>query len=230
MCELSRSRARLHGRPPHGSRTRQGRASPRNVPSLYNLAWATSFFWDGRAETLADQARGPILAENEMSGHFPTIIDRLERDAAMKSRFEVVFPTSSRISGGGHRRCVGCLRAVSRLARDALRSDGSQETIMRSTRRKLRGFEIFVGKGGCVSCHGGWRFTDNGFHDIGMAGTDLGRGALDGPMKGLPQFKTPSLREAAHTAPYMHGGSLATLHGCRRPLRRRTSEAPRSRR
>ena len=78
-------------------------------------------------------------------------------------------------------------------------------------KQELRGFEIFVGKGGCVSCHGGWRFTDNGFHDIGMPGVDLGRGAIAGPMQGLPQFKTPSLREATHTAPYMHDGSLATL-------------------
>ncbi|WP_439541062.1 cytochrome-c peroxidase [Hyphomicrobium sp.] len=196
-----------------GRRTGLGPAGaglPRNVPSLYNLAWASSFFWDGRAETLADQARGPILAENEMFGHFPTIADRLERDAAMKSRFEAVFPASTRIAEAD---IVDALAAYERsLVSPATRFDswvaGNDSAL---DEQELRGFEIFVGKGGCVSCHGGWRFTDNGFHDVGVPGADLGRGALEGPMKGLPQFKTPSLREAVHTAPYMHDGSLATL-------------------
>ncbi len=77
--------------------------------------------------------------------------------------------------------------------------------------QEMRGFGIFVGKGGCVSCHGGWRFTDDNFHDVGLKSDDPGRSAVPGGAPGLPLFKTPSLREAEHTAPYMHDGSLATL-------------------
>lgn len=196
-----------------GRRTGQGPAGAglsRNVPSLYNLAWATSFFWDGRAQTLADQARGPILAENEMAGHFPAIAGRLEHDPAMKARFATVFPASKHIA---EPEIVDALAAYERsLVSPMTRFDrwvaGDDGALGEN---EQRGFEIFVGKGGCISCHGGWRATDDGFHDVGVPGADLGRGAFDGPMKGLPQFKTPSLREAAHTAPYMHDGSLATL-------------------
>jgi cytochrome c peroxidase len=196
-----------------GRRTGLGPAGAglaRNVPSLYNLAWASSFFWDGRAGTLADQARGPILAQDEMFGHFPAIAESLERDATMKARFQAVFPASTHIT---EQEIVDTLAAYERsLISPPTRFDrwvaGDDDAL---DGHEQRGFEIFVGKGGCVSCHGGWRATDDGFHDVGVPGADLGRGALDGPMKGLPQFKTPSLREAVHTAPYMHDGSLATL-------------------
>src|SRR5204863_3407839 len=76
---------------------------------------------------------------------------------------------------------------------------------------EVRGFGLFVGKAGCVLCHVGWRFTDDRFHDIGLRSPDGGRGAMAGGTPGLRAFKTPGLRELAHTAPYMHDGSLATL-------------------
>ncbi len=76
---------------------------------------------------------------------------------------------------------------------------------------EVRGFGLFVGKAGCVLCHVGWRFTDDRFHDIGLKSTDGGRGGVPGGTPGLSAFKTPGLRELAHTAPYMHDGSLATL-------------------
>jgi cytochrome c peroxidase len=75
-----------------------------------------------------------------------------------------------------------------------------------------RGFGLFNGEARCAQCHGGWRFTDDAFHDIGVAGEDLGRG------KHLPQiaivqhaFKTPTLRNVDRRAPYMHDGSEPTL-------------------
>jgi cytochrome c peroxidase len=76
---------------------------------------------------------------------------------------------------------------------------------------QVRGFRLFTGKAGCVLCHVGWRFTDDRFHDIGLPGNDPGRGAVPGGTPGLSAFKTPSLREIARTAPYMHDGSLPTL-------------------
>ena len=60
-------------------------------------------------------------------------------------------------------------------------------------------------------CHVGWRFTDDRFHDIGLRGRDPGRSAVPDGTPGRRAFKTPSLRELAHTAPYMHDGSLPTL-------------------
>jgi cytochrome c peroxidase len=69
-----------------------------------------------------------------------------------------------------------------------------------------------VGKANCSSCHSGWNFTDNKFHDIGLPGTDPGRGALvpDDPMA-QQAFKTPALRNVMYRAPFMHDGSLPDM-------------------
>ena len=75
-----------------------------------------------------------------------------------------------------------------------------------------RGFELFNGRGNCAACHSGWRFTDDGFHDVGLRSLDRGRAA---EVPDVPQlehaFKTPTLRNIALRAPYMHDGSAATL-------------------
>jgi cytochrome c peroxidase len=76
---------------------------------------------------------------------------------------------------------------------------------------ELAGLKLFVGKAGCGNCHRGWRFTDEAFHDIGLPGTDRGRGAVLGVSAADHAFKTPSLRERVWTGPYMHDGSLATF-------------------
>lgn len=175
----------------------------RNVPALYDLAWGTSFMWDGRAPSLEAQARFPILAPDELAGNFPTITRRLAADAASGARFAAAFPDADGVTEDA---VVAALAAYvgslvspqARFDRWVAGDDGALDP------EERRGFDLFVGKGGCVSCHGGWRFTDGGFHDIGLAGGDLAR-------DGRRQFKTPSLREAVHTAPYMHDGSLATL-------------------
>ncbi len=185
-----------------------GAVLPRNAPALYDLAWATSFFWDGRAASLAEQARVPILAPDELAGDFATIARRLADDPEMAARFAAAFPATPEVTEAA---VLEALAAYERsLVSPQTRFDrwiaGDEPAL---TGEERRGFDIFVGKGGCVSCHGGWRFTDDTFHDVGLPGNDPGRGAF--VSGGLPEFKTPSLREVAHTAPYMHDGSLATL-------------------
>lgn len=187
-----------------------GAVLSRNAPALYNLAWATSFFWDGRAASLADQAKVPIEAANELAGDFQTIEHRLSDDPAISARFAEVFPGSEGVT---EKAILDALSAYERsLVSPKTRFDrwveGDDAAL---SEKEMQGFDIFVGKGGCVSCHGGWRLTDDSFHDIGLPGKDIGRGALTAGASGLPEFKTPSLREVAHTAPYMHDGSLATL-------------------
>ncbi len=73
------------------------------------------------------------------------------------------------------------------------------------------GFALFNGKASCSNCHSGWAFTDRAFHDIGLPGSDLGRGKVIGLPAADHAFQTPLLRELSWTAPYMHDGSLATL-------------------
>ncbi len=182
----------------------------RNAPSLYNLAWSTSFFWDGRAPSLTDQAKVPIEAPNELAGDFPTIVHRLSDDPAMRARFAAAFPDAQAVTE------TAVLDALAAYERSLVSAETRFDRWVEGddaalTEQEFKGFDIFVGKGGCVSCHGGWRFTDDAFHDIGLESTDLGRGASGNGGSGLPEFKTPSLREVSRTAPYMHDGSLATL-------------------
>jgi cytochrome c peroxidase len=182
----------------------------RNVPALFNLAWAKSFFWDGRASTLEDQARGPILSPLELAGDFPGIVKRLSSDPTMVERFKRAFPDHAEISE------PNVLEALSAYERTLVSGEARFDRWVKGddnalSEEELRGFAIFVGKGGCVSCHGGWRFTDDNFHDVGLKSDDPGRSAVPGGAPGLPLFKTPSLREVDQTGPYMHDGSLSTL-------------------
>lgn len=187
----------------------------RNVPMLLNLANATAFFWDGRAKSLEQQAQFPILATNEMNGSFDVIRERLSKDADMVRRFKSAFPASPQISQ------ENILTAIA----DYERSLKSEHTVFdfwvagddaALSQDELSGLAIFVGKGGCVACHGGWRFTDDQSHDIGLPVTHKRKRSAQNPKVAREEntpthFKTPSLRELTHTAPYMHDGSKATL-------------------
>ena len=182
----------------------------RNVPALYGLAWGQAFYWDGRAPSLEAQAHFPITAANEMGGDFSVIVKRLAADEAMRTRFAAAFPDEPQVSE------TTILKAIAAYERSLLPPKTRFDLWVEGNDGAIgdlekQGFSIFVGKGGCVACHGGWRLTDDAFHDIGLPGDDPGRGAIDGGVPGLAQFKTPSLRESLHTAPYMHDGSLATL-------------------
>jgi cytochrome c peroxidase len=85
---------------------------------------------------------------------------------------------------------------------------GDETAISESAKR---GFALFTGKADCAVCHGGWRFTDDQFHDIGTTTTDRGRGREIKDAALNFAFKTPTLRSVALRAPYMHNASIATL-------------------
>ncbi|HWE18187.1 MAG TPA: cytochrome c peroxidase [Hyphomicrobiaceae bacterium] len=196
-----------------GLRRAQGAAGKplrRNTPALWNLAWSKHQFWDGRAPSLEAQARGPIEEPEEMGGDWPTIVSRLEADAGVVREFRASFPEEPAISQATITKALAAY--VRSLVSPPTRFDawvaGDGHALQPA---ELRGFRLFTGKAGCVLCHNGWRFTDDRFHDIGLPSSDPGRGAVPGGTPGQRAFKTPSLREVARTAPYMHDGSLPTL-------------------
>lgn len=187
-----------------------GTPLPRNTPSLWNLGWSKHYFWDGRVETLEEQVALPIEAADEMAGEWPVILARLGADAGMAAAFKGAFADEPPLS---RRTVLAALAAhvrslVSPRTRFDDWVDGDERALGPG---EVRGFRLFTGKAGCVLCHVGWRFTDDRFHDIGLPGSDPGRGAVAGGTPGLSAFKTPSLRELAGTAPYMHDGSLPDL-------------------
>ncbi len=191
---------------------RDSKPLARNTPTLYNLRWATLFNWDGRADSLEAQALGPILATNELAGDMANIVERVSGDAGMMQVYAKAFPDHRAPGSDG---LLAALSAYTRtLVSPATRFDdwisGKAEAF---TEIERMGFDIFTGKGGCVACHVGWRFTDDKLHDIGLA-VDQGVAAQAGVEPGAPgifAFKTPTLRALSKTAPYMHDGRFVSL-------------------
>lgn len=181
----------------------------RHNPTILNVAWGDTFFWDGRAATLEEQALGPIQSEVEMNMPLDVLIDRINDIQGYQPYFERVF--------GEKANAENIAKAIATFERTVVSGpapfdrwvDGDEGAISESAKR---GFAIFNGKGNCAACHSGWNFTDNKFHDIGINTQDIGRFAIDpSDEKNRHAFKTPSLRNIAHRAPYMHNGSVPTL-------------------
>jgi cytochrome c peroxidase len=175
-------RAIGHGMQPLGRRT----------PTILNLAWSPALFWDGRAESLEEQALGPIQAPGEMN---------LTLEAYPG---EPIGPeTVAKAIAAFERGVVSAPAPFDRWVA------GEASAISPSAQR---GFVLFNEKARCSVCHSGWRFTDDSFYDIGIAGDDKGRGVVT-PRIQLSHFafKTPTLRNVARRAPYMHDGSAPTL-------------------
>jgi cytochrome c peroxidase len=191
------------------ARGRDGTALKRNTPHLFNLAEGKAFYWDGREPTLEAQARVPLTVENELAADWGRTLAVFRDDPDLRGRFSDAFPDR----GVSEDTVIAAIAAYERTLMSPVTAfdrwvEGDDAALSEEERR---GFRIFVGKGGCVACHGGWRMTDDGFHDIGVASDDPGRSVVAGGAAGIPAFKTPGLRQVSKTAPYMHNGSLATL-------------------
>lgn len=181
----------------------------RHAPTVENLAEAPHLFWDGRADSLEEQARGPITHPKEMGATLEEVVERLSAIQGYRRGFDIAFPDEGLTE-------ASILRAIATYER-TLRSgwapfdawvEGDAEAISHSAKR---GFELFIGRADCGRCHSGWAFTDHKFHDIGLATSDLGRSAVDSDLEGVRAFKTPGLRNIALRAPYMHDGGLGSL-------------------
>jgi cytochrome c peroxidase len=166
-------------------------------------------FWDGRADSLEAQALGPIQSAAEMNLPLDQAIQRLSAIPGYKTLFAKAYP--------GEPICDKTIaKAIATFERTVVSSDapfdrwiaGDSQVISAQAKQ---GFDLFNGKAGCAQCHSGWNFTDGGFHDIGLADADLGRGALLKLDAMQHAFKTPTLRNAAVRAPYMHDGSESSL-------------------
>ncbi len=166
-----------------------GRQGRRNSPALINRGYGRLFFWDGRISTLEEQVLKPIQDPNEMDSPLPEAAARAGLPAEEISR------------------------ALASYVRSILSGDSPFDRFINGDRTALSpeqqaGLQLFRGKANCTACHVGPNFTDERLHNTGVAWCD-GKFADAGAGQG--NFKTPTLREIARTAPYMHDGSLATL-------------------
>lgn len=182
----------------------------RHSPTILDLAWAPALFWDGRADTLETQATIPMMASAEMGMTEKLVLDRIDATPGYRPMFEAAFP-------GKEIGMAEIAAAIATFERTVVSArapfdrwvEGDETAIGESAKR---GFVTFNTNANCAVCHSGWRFTNDGFQDIGLPGGDRGRGALvSGIVELQHAFKTPTLRNVARTAPYMHDGSLKTL-------------------
>lgn len=193
-----------------------GRRGRRATPTLVNRGYGVSFFWDGRAASLEEAVLLPIEDPRELDLPLDSLVARLAADPRYRGLFFRAYGTAA--SRGT---VADALASFVRLIRsgdapvDRLLPEGD-EALSAEARRGRR---LFLGKAGCFACHIGPNLTDEGFHDTGVAArsaagggyTDPGRGAITGRQEDRGEFKTPTLREVARRAPYMHDGSLASL-------------------
>jgi cytochrome c peroxidase len=182
----------------------------RRTPTILNLAWAEALFWDGRASSLEEQALGPIASPDEMNQPLDGLPAKLAAIPEYRAEFERAYP-------GEGITLATIAKAIASFERTVVSGTAPFDRWVAGDEGAIdadavRGFVLFNGKARCSTCHAGWRFTDDSFHDIGVRGEDRGRGALLADIEVLQHaFKTPTLRNVTQRAPYMHDGSEPSL-------------------
>lgn len=219
-----------------------GQRGGRSAPTVLNTAYQPLQFWDGRAPSLEAQAQGPVQNPIEMGGQtYQEIIERLREIPGYVDQFKAVFGTDVTLDGFA--------KAIASFERTALsgnsaydkyvkaNSDDNAADLKALSDSAKRGMVLFglrlnpddefktdvvLKKANCTSCHIGFNFTDDKYHNLGIGFdskdnkfADLGRFVIE-PVGGKDlastgAFKTPTVRDITKTFPYMHDGSLKTL-------------------
>jgi cytochrome c peroxidase len=190
-----------------------GQKGKRNTPTAMNLRFNTSFFWDGRAKNLEEQALEPIKNPDEMNLPVDEAVKRLKQSKKYTLYFRKIFnsePTAAYLA-----------KSIAAFERTLETSDSPfdnwkfYDDSNAVSDAVKRGFVVFNEKGKCVKCHFGADFTTREFRNIGLFDgrkfNDSGRSAITAKEADIGKFKTPSLRNIAITAPYMHNGMFKTL-------------------
>jgi cytochrome c peroxidase len=185
-----------------------GRLLARNTQTCLNVGFFPMFFWDGRAASLEQQALGPIESAEEMHQDLDRLEEELEAIPGYVRQFQAVF--GSRPSRDG----IG--KALAAYQRTLVTGPSPFDRYLKGDKSALsadakRGLELFQGEARCIECHHGPLLSDGQFYRLGISTKDDGRAKITGKKEDRYRFRTPSLRNVADTAPYMHDGSLKTL-------------------
>lgn len=184
-----------------------------SAPTVLNSAYMEFQFWDGRAKTLEEQAKGPIQNPIEMGFTHDEAVARLRTIRGYAAYFKSAFGDEGididRIA-----------KAIATFERTVLTGDAPYDRWFAGDKKAMsasaaRGHDLFHGKASCAICHDGFNFSNSDFHNIGVGSKakepSLGRFGQTKDEKHRGAFKTPTLRNLKHTAPYMHDGSEPTL-------------------
>lgn len=188
----------------------------RNTISLYNIAERTSFFWDGRAKTLEEQASGPLGAHHEMAMDVKTLPTKIQNIKGYNSLFKNAYGTEKVTYDKIVKAIADFQKTIkSQPSRFDKFLEGKYGSL---TDEEIYGMHIFRTKARCMNCHSGKYLTDESFHNIGLTYykrkyEDLGLYNITQKAEDVGKFKTPQLRDLALTQPWMHNGLFDDLEG-----------------
>jgi cytochrome c peroxidase len=183
-----------------------GTPTPRRSPTLVNRAFGALQQWAGARRSLEDQAMKSSDSDPE------TVVRHLGAIPGYRAAFQRVFGTPVT--------AANVAKAIAAFERAILSGNAPYDRFVAGDQAAMspaarRGFALFVGRARCASCHRGFNFTDEDFHNLGVGmdrpTPDLGRFDVTKKDADRGAFKTPTLRDVARRPPYMHDGSLATL-------------------
>ncbi|MSR59335.1 MAG: c-type cytochrome [Planctomycetaceae bacterium] len=196
-----------------------GKKGGRGAPTVINRAYSTQQFWDGRAGSLEEQAKGPIANPIEMTADktadeaHEAVARRLRALPGYVQQFDKVFgPKSVTIDN--------VAKAIATFERTVYSGNAPYDKYNSGDTKAMseaavRGMNVFFNKAACDACHIGFNFTDGSYVNIGIgmdkSQPDLGRFDVSKKDEDKGAFKTPTLREIVQTAPYMHDGRFKTL-------------------
>lgn len=184
----------------------------RNAPVTINRLFSQEQFWDGRSPSLEDQALGPVQNPIEMGNTLERMVATLNATQGYREQSRRVFGTD--VTAAGVAKAIAAFERSLVCGNSAFDryEDGDDAALSES---EQRGLELFREKANCVRCHTGFAFTDERFHNIGVGfdrpKPDLGRYTVTKKESDKGAFKTPTLRNIAASAPYLHDGSAKTL-------------------
>ena len=191
----------------------RGQKGGRSAPTTINRAYSLAQFWDGRAPTLEDQAKGPIQNPIEMGETHDNVVRKLNGIAGYRALFEKSF-------GNPEVTIDNAAKAIATFERTLLSGNSAYDRYKAGNKSALspaqaRGMNVYFNKAKCDSCHEGVNLTANAYANLGI-GTDKvepddGRFAVTKDPADWGKFKTPTLRDISKTAPYMHDGRFNTL-------------------
>lgn len=190
----------------------KGQVGGRNAPVTINRLFSQEQFWDGRSPSLEDQALGPVQNPIEMGHTLQGMVATLDKLKGYQEQFRQVFGTN--VTEAGVAKAIAAFERTLLCGNSTFdRYEDGDDTALSESEQQ--GLQLFREKANCLRCHTGFAFTDERYHNIGVGmdkpKLDLGRYTVTKKEPDKGAFKTPTLRNIAASAPYLHDGSAKTL-------------------
>ena len=183
----------------------------RNAPALFNLAWQTTFMWDGAINRLDAQVLAPIHHPQEMDNEIGKVLKKLRNQSNYKQLFKKAYGDTSITT---ERFTDAMAQFENSLLSFESKYDSVKQGKSKFTNQEERGYGLF--KSNCSACHSEPFFTAFQFKGNGLIPDsvliDKGRFLITKDSADLYLFKVPSLRNLSFSAPYMHDGRFASLN------------------